>query len=207
MKESACSSSTCSLNSSENPYATIKDPPILTCKHSEGSYVEMKSPAHRDSTYLDTPASSTANKNIYEVEFPTREPELLRLFGSPANLLALFRLSFDDQPLLPARLTELLSVTFAEPTISMVYEARVRTFNRSLRPQPLRPASEQLATSLPPLRRPSRLTEATARLTGRLWEESHPKGPPTPPCSTDISSPAARDKQRDNLILFLGLPY
>ncbi|XP_048362850.1 multiple epidermal growth factor-like domains protein 11 [Sphaerodactylus townsendi] len=81
MKESACSSSTCSLNSSENPYATIKDPPILTCKHSEGSYVEMKSPAHRDSTYLDTPASSTANKNIYEVE----------------------------------------------PTISMVYEARVRT--------------------------------------------------------------------------------
>uniref|UniRef100_A0ACB8FAE0 Uncharacterized protein n=1 Tax=Sphaerodactylus townsendi TaxID=933632 RepID=A0ACB8FAE0_9SAUR len=29
--------------------------------------------------------------------------------------------------LFPARLTELLSVTFAEPTISMVYEARVRT--------------------------------------------------------------------------------
>lgn len=67
MKESACSSSSCSLNSSENPYATIKDPPISTCKHSEGSYVEMKSPAHRDSSFSDTPALSTANKNIYEV--------------------------------------------------------------------------------------------------------------------------------------------
>ncbi|KAJ7311120.1 hypothetical protein JRQ81_006722 [Phrynocephalus forsythii] len=68
MKESACSSSTCSLNSSENPYATIKDPPILTCKHSESSYVEMKSPVHRDSSYSDTPALSTANKNIYDIE-------------------------------------------------------------------------------------------------------------------------------------------
>lgn len=67
MKESVCSSSTCSLNSSENPYATIKDPPILTCKHSESSYVEMKSPGHRDSPYSEMPTSSTANKNIYEV--------------------------------------------------------------------------------------------------------------------------------------------
>lgn len=67
MKESVCSSSTCSLNSSENPYATIKDPPILTCKHSESSYVEMKSPGHRESPYSDMPTSSTANKNIYEV--------------------------------------------------------------------------------------------------------------------------------------------
>ncbi|XP_042635583.1 multiple epidermal growth factor-like domains protein 11 isoform X1 [Catharus ustulatus] len=68
MKESVCSSSTCSLNSSENPYATIKDPPILTCKHSESSYVEMKSPGHRESPYSEMPTSSTANKNIYEVE-------------------------------------------------------------------------------------------------------------------------------------------
>ena len=67
MKESVCSSSTCSLNSSENPYATIKDPPILTCKHSESSYVEMKSPGHRESPYSEMPPSSTANKNIYEV--------------------------------------------------------------------------------------------------------------------------------------------
>lgn len=67
MKESVCSSSTCSLNSSENPYATIKDPPILTCKHSESSYVEMKSPGHRESPYSEMPTSATANKNIYEV--------------------------------------------------------------------------------------------------------------------------------------------
>jgi len=67
MKESVCSSSTCSLNSSENPYATIKDPPILTCKHSESSYVEMKSPGRRESPYSEMPTSSTANKNIYEV--------------------------------------------------------------------------------------------------------------------------------------------
>ncbi|ELK24844.1 Multiple epidermal growth factor-like domains protein 11, partial [Myotis davidii] len=68
MKESVCSSSTCSLNSSENPYATIKDPPILTCKLPESSYVEMKSPVHRGSPYTDVPSLSTSNKNIYEVE-------------------------------------------------------------------------------------------------------------------------------------------
>ncbi|KAL0601386.1 Multiple epidermal growth factor-like domains protein 11 [Plecturocebus cupreus] len=68
MKESVCSSSTCSLNSSENPYATIKDPPILTCKLPESSYVEMKSPVHMGSPYTDVPSLSTSNKNIYEVE-------------------------------------------------------------------------------------------------------------------------------------------
>ncbi|MEJ1285454.1 multiple EGF-like-domains 11 [Cricetulus griseus] len=68
MKESTCSSSTCSLNSSENPYATIKDPPILTCKLPESSYVEMKSPVHMGSPYTDVPSLSTSNKNIYEVE-------------------------------------------------------------------------------------------------------------------------------------------
>lgn len=67
MKESVCSSSTCSLNSSENPYATIKDPPILTCKLPESSYVEMKSPMHTGSPYTDMPSLSTSNKNIYEV--------------------------------------------------------------------------------------------------------------------------------------------
>ena len=60
MKESVCSSSTCSLNSSENPYATIKDPPILTCKLPESSYVEMKSPVHLGSPYTDVPSLSTS---------------------------------------------------------------------------------------------------------------------------------------------------
>lgn len=60
MKESVCSSSTCSLNSSENPYATIKDPPILTCKLPESSYVEMKSPVHMGSPYTDVPSLSTS---------------------------------------------------------------------------------------------------------------------------------------------------
>uniref|UniRef100_A0A3B4EZI5 Multiple EGF like domains 11 n=1 Tax=Pundamilia nyererei TaxID=303518 RepID=A0A3B4EZI5_9CICH len=46
-------SSTCSLNS-ENPYATITDNPSL-CKHSESSYVEMKSPAHHEHTAHYTP--------------------------------------------------------------------------------------------------------------------------------------------------------
>ncbi|KAJ8790363.1 hypothetical protein J1605_021440 [Eschrichtius robustus] len=68
MKESVCSSSTCSLNSSENPYATIKDLPILTCTLPESSYVEMKSPVHTGSPYTDVPSLSTSNKNIYEVE-------------------------------------------------------------------------------------------------------------------------------------------
>uniref|UniRef100_A0A8C5LFL0 Multiple EGF-like-domains 11 n=1 Tax=Jaculus jaculus TaxID=51337 RepID=A0A8C5LFL0_JACJA len=67
MKGSVCSLSTCSLNSSENPYATIKDPPILPGKLPESSYVEMKSPVHRGSPYTDVPSLSASNKNIYEV--------------------------------------------------------------------------------------------------------------------------------------------
>ncbi|KAK9394123.1 multiple epidermal growth factor-like domains protein 11 [Crotalus adamanteus] len=67
-KGSAHSSSSASLNSSENPYATIREAPILTRKLPENSYVEMKSPAHRDASYLDMPASSPAHKNIYDVE-------------------------------------------------------------------------------------------------------------------------------------------
>ncbi|KAL0149764.1 hypothetical protein M9458_054954 [Cirrhinus mrigala] len=59
--------SSCSLNSSENPYATIKDPPLLLTKSSECGYVEMKSPAHRDSPYAEIHSSSPANKNVYEV--------------------------------------------------------------------------------------------------------------------------------------------
>lgn len=65
-------SSTCSLNS-ENPYATINDPPAL-CKHAESSYVEMKSPARRDHMAPCSPvlaAAATAlaapSKNVYDV--------------------------------------------------------------------------------------------------------------------------------------------
>lgn len=66
-------SSTCSLNS-ENPYATINDPPTMS-KHSESSYVEMKSPAHHEHmthcspTVIATPAATgaTPSKNIYDV--------------------------------------------------------------------------------------------------------------------------------------------
>ncbi|XP_056135389.1 multiple epidermal growth factor-like domains protein 10 [Lampris incognitus] len=68
-------SSTCSL-SSENPYATISDPPGPVCKHPESSYVEMKSPAHRDhmtqcrSTAIVNTSSSAAvtTKNVYDME-------------------------------------------------------------------------------------------------------------------------------------------
>ncbi|KAJ7994570.1 hypothetical protein DPEC_G00250840 [Dallia pectoralis] len=65
-------SSTCSL-SSENPYATITDPLALACKHSESSYVEMKSPAHHhmshcSSAIVTTTATRAAAKNVYDVE-------------------------------------------------------------------------------------------------------------------------------------------
>lgn len=66
-KNSEYNSSNCSLSSSENPYATIKDPPVLIPKHSECGYVEMKSPARRDSPYAEINNSTSANKNVYEV--------------------------------------------------------------------------------------------------------------------------------------------
>ncbi|XP_039477094.1 multiple epidermal growth factor-like domains protein 11 [Oreochromis aureus] len=67
-------SSTCSLNS-ENPYATITDNPNL-CKHSESSYVEMKSPAHHEhtahccsATIISTTTTTTVPaKNVYNME-------------------------------------------------------------------------------------------------------------------------------------------
>ncbi|MBZ3884230.1 Multiple epidermal growth factor-like domains protein 10 [Sciurus carolinensis] len=67
-KNSEYNSSNCSLSSSENPYATIKDPPVLLPKNSECGYVEMKSPARRDSPYAEINNSTSANKNVYEVE-------------------------------------------------------------------------------------------------------------------------------------------
>uniref|UniRef100_A0A8D0G5S7 EGF-like domain-containing protein n=1 Tax=Sphenodon punctatus TaxID=8508 RepID=A0A8D0G5S7_SPHPU len=39
--------------SSENPYATIKDLPMLMAKTSEGSYMEMKSPVKREMSYAE----------------------------------------------------------------------------------------------------------------------------------------------------------
>lgn len=67
MKNSEYNLSNCSLSSSENPYATIKDPPALVPKSSECGYVEMKSPARRDSPYAEIAGSATASKNVYEV--------------------------------------------------------------------------------------------------------------------------------------------
>lgn len=68
VKNSEYNLSNCSLSSSENPYATIKDPPALTPKNSECGYVEMKSPARRDSAYAEINNSASANKNVYEIE-------------------------------------------------------------------------------------------------------------------------------------------
>lgn len=68
VKNSEYNLSNCSLSSSENPYATIKDPPALVPKSSECGYVEMKSPARRDSPYAEIASSASANKNVYEVE-------------------------------------------------------------------------------------------------------------------------------------------
>ena len=59
--------SSSSLNSSENPYATIKDSPLLLPKNVECGYVEMKSPARRDPPYAEINNCSPTNKNVYEV--------------------------------------------------------------------------------------------------------------------------------------------
>ncbi|MEE6491388.1 hypothetical protein FKM82_016199 [Ascaphus truei] len=52
VKGSTLNTSNSSLNS-ENPYATIKDLPMLLAKHPEGSYMEMKSPALREMSYAE----------------------------------------------------------------------------------------------------------------------------------------------------------
>lgn len=83
-------SSTCSLNS-ENPYATINDPPALACKHTESSYVEMKSPAHHQhvahrcaATIITTSGTNVPAKNVYNVgtfDLNLNSPTLLKLLG------------------------------------------------------------------------------------------------------------------------------
>lgn len=66
-KGSMCGNSSCSLNS-ENPYATIRDPPGLACKHTESSYVEMKSPSHREVPFGGTATLlGGASRNVYDV--------------------------------------------------------------------------------------------------------------------------------------------
>lgn len=87
-------SSTCSLNS-ENPYATINDPPAL-CKHSESSYVEMKSPAHHEhmthccsAAIITTTTTTTAPaKNVYDMgtfEATNRQTTFLFLTQTPSH--------------------------------------------------------------------------------------------------------------------------
>ncbi|MED6280344.1 hypothetical protein CHARACLAT_009927 [Characodon lateralis] len=68
IKSSMCNNSSCSLNS-DNPYATIRDPPGLSCKHTESSYVEMKSPSHREVPFGGTATLlGTVSRNVYDVE-------------------------------------------------------------------------------------------------------------------------------------------
>ncbi|XP_028305218.1 multiple epidermal growth factor-like domains protein 10 isoform X6 [Gouania willdenowi] len=68
IKGSICSSSSCSL-SSENPYSTIRDPPGMACKHTENSYVEMKSPSHREVPFGGTATLlGSVSRNVYDVE-------------------------------------------------------------------------------------------------------------------------------------------
>lgn len=50
-EESLCRSD--SSMSSENPYATIKDLPVLAGKPAEASYMEMKSPVMRELSYAE----------------------------------------------------------------------------------------------------------------------------------------------------------
>ncbi|XP_023194177.1 multiple epidermal growth factor-like domains protein 10 isoform X1 [Xiphophorus maculatus] len=61
--------SSSSLVSSENPYATIKDPPSPTSKNTESSYMEMKSPTRRDSAYAEiSDTSLTNNQKVDKAE-------------------------------------------------------------------------------------------------------------------------------------------
>lgn len=67
IKGSVCGNNSCSP-SSENPYATIREPPGLTCKHGESSYVEMKSPSHREVPFGGTATLlGSAGRNLYDV--------------------------------------------------------------------------------------------------------------------------------------------
>uniref|UniRef100_A0A1A8MW77 Multiple EGF-like-domains 10 n=1 Tax=Nothobranchius pienaari TaxID=704102 RepID=A0A1A8MW77_9TELE len=63
LQATAYHGSSISLSSSENPYATIKDPPLPNSKNSECGYMEMKSP-RRDSAYAEISNSSPAGMSM-----------------------------------------------------------------------------------------------------------------------------------------------
>nr|XP_020653938.1 platelet endothelial aggregation receptor 1 [Pogona vitticeps] len=50
--------------SSENPYSTIKDLPVLPSKPPEGSYVEMKSPTQRERSYAEISLVEEPEQNL-----------------------------------------------------------------------------------------------------------------------------------------------
>ncbi|XP_015252838.1 PREDICTED: multiple epidermal growth factor-like domains protein 10 [Cyprinodon variegatus] len=65
-------SSSYSLASSENPYATIKDPPLPTSRNTECSYMEMKPPTRRDSSYAEISNSQRVDEADMSAEtFPS----------------------------------------------------------------------------------------------------------------------------------------
>lgn len=81
IKGSMCSNSSCSLNG-ENPYATIRDPPGLACKHTENSYVEMKSPSHREVPFGGTATLlASASRNVYDVGECWASSYIIELWG------------------------------------------------------------------------------------------------------------------------------
>ncbi|KAL2093258.1 hypothetical protein ACEWY4_010570 [Coilia grayii] len=92
IKPPMCTTSSCSINS-ENPYATIRDPPSLAaCKHTESSYVEMKSPGHHQLPFCSPSATTTASRNVYDVE-PT-----VSVLQGPNGLATGFSQSPYDMP-------------------------------------------------------------------------------------------------------------
>ncbi|KAJ8252273.1 hypothetical protein COCON_G00215850 [Conger conger] len=57
------------LPEQREPLRHHQGPPGVACKHTESSYVEMKSPSHRDLSFCSsTTPTPTATKNIYDVE-------------------------------------------------------------------------------------------------------------------------------------------
>ncbi|KAI3377080.1 hypothetical protein L3Q82_000063 [Scortum barcoo] len=104
-------SSTCSLNS-ENPYATINDPPGL-CKHSESSYVEMKSPAHHEhAAHCCSAAIITTTTTTTTTTTPAKNEKESQL--SQNNLKWDFLL---------IGLHQVSATSWGEPTISIVQGA------------------------------------------------------------------------------------
>lgn len=85
VKDSALSISNSSLNS-ENPYATIKDLPMLMSRTSEGNYMEMKSPVHREMSYAEIGLFD--EDAMYQVDSQEQGEHFskLRLFWAPLSV-------------------------------------------------------------------------------------------------------------------------